>query len=380
LNTRSRITPSFTSRGVLAAHAPLTVPMFLRLSCFQLSGIIILVFSKQKGLTLVFRNDPVDSVKVSSTFDSIPAIQRFLQAEIEHLLRDLMREEVPAIIHKLSLEWAMRNQADECLSPASLTNTQSDSTLPATNYLYSLDAGPNDPLRPVFSSINLDRLSALSLAQHTLSPFTPSIPQSVFRASTSLIASLRQSTMRRREYPSVKKIHQQILLDTNLCPEQTASNESSIKGAESEPPYYQSHAASPPESIHSAQSIDSSLRPSLYSRRQQSSYMRRPHAPRRKIVRLNPSQSESTGDVESSNSTSNEHEDYFSEPGGYRNAVQYDPRANWNGKDFEIHTWGSHSLHHPWSGVSRGGEKSRNDVWARDGVISIPPLKETAPR
>jgi hypothetical protein len=381
LNTRSRITPSFTSRGVLAADAPLTVPMFLRLSCFQLSGIIILVFSKQKGLTLVFRNDPVDSVKVSSTFDSIPAIQRFLQAEIERLLRDLMREEVPAIIHKLSLEWAMRNQADECLSPASLTNTQPDSTLPATNYLYSLDADPNDPLKPVFSSINLDRLSALSLAQHTLSPFTPSIPQSVFRASTSLIASLRQSTMRRREYPTIKKVHQQILLDANPRPLETTSNQSLIKGPESEPPYYQSQEASPPESVHSTQSVDSSLRPSLYSRHQRSSYIRRPHAPKRKIVRLIPSRSESTGDVESSaNSTNSEHEDYFSEPGGYRNAVQYDPRANWNGKDFEAHTWGSHSLHHPWNGVSRVGEKSGNDAWARDGVIGLPPLKETAAR
>src|SRR5579859_5955078 len=177
--------------------------MFLRLSDFLLSGIIILVFSKQKGLTLVFRNDPVDSVKVSSTFDSIPPIQRFLQREIERLLRDLMREEVPAIIHKLSLEWAMRNQADECLSPASLTNTH-DETISSTggqqqNYPYSFETDTNDPLRPEFSSKNLERLKELANAQQTLSPFTPSIPQSVFRSSTTLIASLR-SNMRRREH------------------------------------------------------------------------------------------------------------------------------------------------------------------------------------
>ena len=278
--------------------------MFLRLSSFQLSGIIILVFSKQKGLTLVFRNDPVDSVKVSSTFDSIPAIQRFLQAEIERLLRDLMREEVPAIIHKLSLEWAMRHQADECLSPASLTNTQQPDNTPQ-NYPYALDVDVNDPLRPIFATANLNRLSELSSAQRTLSPFTASIPQSVFRSSTSLIASLRQSTARRRDVPF-------------------------IKSSESEPAFQRHLDLSPPESVHSAQS--ESVRPQLYSRRQRSSYLRRPHPPKRKVVRLGHSHSGSVCDSASVTASDVSEGDYFSEPGGYKSGYQPEYESKWSGK------------------------------------------------
>ena len=310
LNTRSQLTPGFTSQGILAADVPLTVPMFLRLSYFQLSGIIILVFSKQKGLTLVFRNDPVDSVKVSSTFDSIPAIQRFLQAEIERLLRDLMREEVPAIIHKLSLEWAMRNQADECLSPASLTNT--DHILPAqservqqspNSSSYSLEMEPNDPLRPILAATNLLRLAELNNAQTTLSPFTASIPNSVFRSSAALMLQMHSSRhSRRRDWPSIK----------------TSESESNVQHSAS--------FISPPESVHSAQSMDASsvsVRPSLYHSRQRSSYLRRPLQPKRKVVRLHPkeSASESTSNIDSAS----ENGDYFSEPGGYRY-----PEYQWN--------------------------------------------------
>jgi distribution and morphology protein 34 len=63
-----------------------------------------LVFSKQKGLTIVFRNDPLESLKVSSTFDSIQFVRDYLQRTIEGKLRDLMMDELPAIIHRLSLQ------------------------------------------------------------------------------------------------------------------------------------------------------------------------------------------------------------------------------------------------------------------------------------
>jgi mitochondrial distribution and morphology protein 34 len=274
--------------------------MFLRLSSFQLSGIIILVFSKQKGLTLVFRNDPVDSVNVSSTFDSIPAIQKFLQAEIERLLKDLMREEVPAIIHKLSLEWAMRHQADECLSPASLINTQPETASAMQNYPYSLDIDANDPLRPILSTANLNRLSELSLAQHTLSPFTASIPESVFRSSTSLIASLQHKSVRRYELPFFKS-----------C-------------SEAGPPFQRNMDISPPESVHSAQSADPSTRPVLYGHRR-TSHLRRTNPPKRKIIRLN---ARSECDSPALSETS-EIQDSFSDPGGYSNVFQ---STSWNEK------------------------------------------------
>ncbi|KAF8759797.1 Mitochondrial distribution and morphology protein 10 [Rhizoctonia solani] len=72
-----------TSRGILAAHQPLVVPMHLRLSHFRLNAYVVLVVSKQKGITLVFKTDPLQNVEVSSTFDSIAVIQKYIQREIE---------------------------------------------------------------------------------------------------------------------------------------------------------------------------------------------------------------------------------------------------------------------------------------------------------
>jgi mitochondrial distribution and morphology protein 34 len=364
--------------------------MFLRLSDFLLSGIIILVFSKQKGLTLVFRNDPVDSVKVSSTFDSIPPIQRFLQREIERLLRDLMREEVPAIIHKLSLEWAMRNQADECLSPASLTNTHSDNPTTTTtslaassgqqsqqNYLYSFETDTNDPLRPEFSSKNLEKLKELANAQHTLSPFTASIPQSVFRSSTTLIASLRSNTTmsRRREHTL------------------THSQSSDIIPPGYKPLTNNNNNTSPPESIYSAQSNDTGLRPQLYNRRQRSSYLRRAHPPKRKIVRLNSRGGDgtvSTGSVSDTASVVHSEGDYFSEPVGYKPVYHGEGGINWATEEVEKFAelpgtaWkeGDNNKKFPRSETfprSWDGLKSDMDnKWIEEQRFNLPTLKEKA--
>ena len=95
--------PTFASPQPLAAASGLTIPLQITLSDIKLSGFVILVFSRQKGLTLVFRNDPLESLKVSSTFDSIPFVRDYLQNEIEGQLRLLFMEDIPAIIHQLSL-------------------------------------------------------------------------------------------------------------------------------------------------------------------------------------------------------------------------------------------------------------------------------------
>ncbi|CAE6424699.1 unnamed protein product [Rhizoctonia solani] len=94
-----------TSRGILAAHQPLVVPMHLRLSHFRLNAYVVLVVSKQKGITLVFKTDPLQNVDVSSTFDSIAVIQKYIQREIEGQLREMFREDLPGIIHRLSQRW-----------------------------------------------------------------------------------------------------------------------------------------------------------------------------------------------------------------------------------------------------------------------------------
>ena len=93
------------SHGMLAAKHALVVPMLLRLSHFRLSSYVVLVVSKQKGITLVFKTDPLQNVDINSTFDSIAVIQSFIQREIEGQLRQMFREDLPGIIHRLSQQW-----------------------------------------------------------------------------------------------------------------------------------------------------------------------------------------------------------------------------------------------------------------------------------
>ncbi|KAG4305974.1 hypothetical protein PORY_000884 [Pneumocystis oryctolagi] len=180
LNTQKNTSPEFTWRGILSADAPLIVPMFLRLSNFKLSGIIILVFSKAKGVTLVFRNDPVESVRVSSTFDSIPIIAQFLQKEIEKQLRTFFQEEFPAIIHKLSMSIPFKS-AEELSTNSSSTilaneSAKNEESIPLIRLV---DINPEHPI----SITGMLRLAALASSQKTLSPFTPSISQAIYRSS-----------------------------------------------------------------------------------------------------------------------------------------------------------------------------------------------------
>ena len=217
-----------------------------------------------------------------------------------------MQEQVPAIIHKLSLEWAMRHQADECLSPASLTNTlQSEEQASPVSYPFSLDVDETDDvLRPKFSSVSLARLGELEGAQRTLSPFTAAIPQSVFRSSVGLIAALRP---RRRDFPFIKSS-----VDTESATFQRPTE------------------ISPPESVLSAQSNVS--RPSLFNTRQRPSYLRRPRHPKRKVIRLGESSpSTSVKDHESvgQSETSDGGADYFSEPDGYEGSYQRECESKW---------------------------------------------------
>lgn len=184
-------------------RTPLTIPLQITLSEFKLSGFVILVFSKQKGITVVFRNDPLESLKVSSTFDSIPFVRDFLQREIEAQLRILFMDELPAIIHRLSLRlWVPEYRAGEEMQ--SKINTMPTEG-PGHDPLASPPQDPVDSLGNVlneteiaslsldsavethslFSQKNLLRLATLTDSQRTLSLFTPSIQEVVYRAWTS---------------------------------------------------------------------------------------------------------------------------------------------------------------------------------------------------
>ncbi|GAA5934349.1 ERMES complex subunit MDM34 [Sporobolomyces koalae] len=90
---------------ILFAAAPLVVPMTLRLSSLSLRAIVVLVVSRQKGITLVFKNDPLESVDVSSSFDGVESVAGFIQREIEAQLREAFRSDLPSVIHRLSQKW-----------------------------------------------------------------------------------------------------------------------------------------------------------------------------------------------------------------------------------------------------------------------------------
>ncbi|KAJ4375925.1 ERMES complex subunit [Neocucurbitaria cava] len=199
LNTYLSTKPSFASPQPLAASSGLTIPLQITLSDIRLSGFVILVFSKQKGLTLVFRNDPLESLKVSSTFDSIPFVRDYLQKEIEGQLRVLFMEDLPAIIHRLSLRlWSpefeeleteerLEGSHDTTAPIDPLASPPQDAVDAFGNALdesqisaLSLDS-PSE-IHASFSQKNILRLAALSESQRTLSLFTPGIRDAVFRA------------------------------------------------------------------------------------------------------------------------------------------------------------------------------------------------------
>lgn len=198
LKTYLSAKPSFASPEPLAAASGLTIPLQITLSDIRLSGFVILVFSKQKGLTLVFRNDPLEGLKVSSTFDSIPFVRDYLQKEIEGQLRVLFMEELPAIIHRLSLrlwspEYQELEETEERLDAPKETTVPIDPL--ATNPPDAVDAFGNpigdtptltletaSEIHASFSRKNILRLAALSESQRTLSLFTPGIRDAVFRA------------------------------------------------------------------------------------------------------------------------------------------------------------------------------------------------------
>ncbi|KAK6078514.1 Mitochondrial distribution and morphology protein 34 [Seiridium cupressi] len=199
LNTYLSAKPSFTSPQPLAAAAGLTIPLSITLSEIKLSAFVILVFSKQKGLTIVFRNDPLESIKVSSTFDSIQFVRDYLQKTIEGQLRNLFMDELPSIIHKLSLRLWCPDQLPREDADASKERTDDEVAIDPfaapladavdsrghvldANELASLSLDGGSEVHSLFSQKNLLKLAALNESHRTLSLFTPGIQNAMFRA------------------------------------------------------------------------------------------------------------------------------------------------------------------------------------------------------
>lgn len=165
--SQSFITPDF-----LLSVEPFNLPLDLKLSDIKISGIGIIVFSKSKGLTLVFRNDPLDSIKVSSTFDTVQVLANFLQKQIETQIRDLFRETLPTLLHKLSLKYV------SALTPNEVMNNLKDH-LNSSHYANSLDLSESQTISP----INLRRLATLYCSRETLDLNVPKFKRVVQRNS-----------------------------------------------------------------------------------------------------------------------------------------------------------------------------------------------------
>lgn len=201
LNTYLSTKPSFASPQPLAAASGLTIPIQISLSEIRLDAVIILVYSSTKGVTLVFRNDPLQSLRVSSTFDAIPFVRDYLQKEIERQLRTLLMDELPLILHRLSLRLFNKefqenegqntdaqegdNEGGKIVDP--LASPPQDPVDLAGNALdpnqiANLSLDPGSEMHALFSHKNLLRLGALTDSHRTLSLFTPSIGDAVFRA------------------------------------------------------------------------------------------------------------------------------------------------------------------------------------------------------
>ena len=152
------------------------------------------MFSKAKGITLVFRNDPLESLRVSSTFDSIPFIKDYLQKEIERVVRGLFQEELPVGIHRLSLKWfnpeyaaaleaeANANGVANSQPAAYSSSGESDDEATASPYINPLAPSPEDPNPQQFAQEHLKQLQDLLGSQKTLSVASPAIKEAVFRA------------------------------------------------------------------------------------------------------------------------------------------------------------------------------------------------------
>jgi distribution and morphology protein 34 len=166
--------PRHTRPSVLAADQPLVVPMLLRISDLKLRGIVVLVVSKTKGITLVFKNDPLESIVVSSTFDSVTSVRNFLQREIEKQLRNLFQEDLPIMIHNLSQRHIQNEQEKQRKKQQQEWKRERK-----TRSVYSdpgLQARPFSPITPP-STLPLDILSMPDLSS---SPTTTDMQSSFF--------------------------------------------------------------------------------------------------------------------------------------------------------------------------------------------------------
>jgi distribution and morphology protein 34 len=156
--------------------------MLLRLSHFKLNSYVVLVVSKQKGITLVFKTDPLQNVDINSTFDSIAVIQKFIQREIEGQLRQMFREDLPSIIHRLSQQWVKSTVEAPYLANPPLSSRPTPLGMPSPDLLYRTACFPTIGLQPLLrpqpsrsSSYRHSRSSSVASTSRATAKSAPSL-------------------------------------------------------------------------------------------------------------------------------------------------------------------------------------------------------------
>lgn len=81
-------------------RATSVVPLELTVSRVRLDTIFLLSVHRTRGVSLTFKNDPLESMQISSSFDGLGAVKDFLQAELEAQVREALRTEVPKAINE----------------------------------------------------------------------------------------------------------------------------------------------------------------------------------------------------------------------------------------------------------------------------------------
>jgi len=169
----------------VAAPVSFPIPLHLTLHNIKLQATVIVVFSKQGGLTLVFRNDPLQSIEVNSTFDRFATIASFLQQQIETQIRNLFREEVPSLLYKLSLKYLpSHNQALLGLA----NQPQRSAAEPVSFALVDSEKA--------VSLVNILHIGAMLRSRSTLALETPLMPTAIVRSELhhrATLLSQRQS-------------------------------------------------------------------------------------------------------------------------------------------------------------------------------------------
>ncbi|KAI5786055.1 hypothetical protein FPQ18DRAFT_404834 [Pyronema domesticum] len=218
LCTYLKTIPDFASPQPLSAAATsLRIPVELTLSQFKLCGKVFVVYSKEKGITLVFANDPLESVRVRSSFDSVPFIKNYLQEEVEKHVRGLFQSELPLAVYKLSLRLLgiAESKAESKEQPKSTTyptisTPEKQDVEPAVEPGEAEPAtveslGPGSPEDEDILDPHELRLSALQNSSKTLSLFTPLLSGVLYQAMPAL-ASVARPTIDDQHTPATSGI------------------------------------------------------------------------------------------------------------------------------------------------------------------------------